>query len=112
MVVRAGFTTALAYDQTMELQISHRDGDRAGEFTIEHAGKRVALMNYTRDRQRVEILHTEVDPSLRGEGAGGKLVARVVEWARAKDLQIVPTCPFARAVFEKTPAYADVLSPR
>lgn len=96
----------------MELQISHHDSGPGGEFTIERDGKRVGRMNYTRDGQRVEILHTEVDASLRGEGAGGKLVARAVEWARAKELQIIPTCPFAKAVFAKTPDYRDVLSPR
>jgi predicted GNAT family acetyltransferase len=96
----------------MDLQITHSARDNAGEFTIERNGKRVGRLDYARDGLRVEILHTEVDPSLRGEGAGGKLVARAVEWARAEDLQIVPVCPYAKAVFAKTPDYGDVLSPR
>jgi len=53
--------------------------------------------------------HTDVDPILRGTGAGAKLVAAAVEWARAGHRHIMPLCPFARSVFEKTPAFAHVL---
>jgi predicted GNAT family acetyltransferase len=66
-------------------------------------------MNYARDGHRVDILHTEVDPSLRGSGAGARLVAAAVEWARVERHQIVPVCPFAKSIFARRPDYADVL---
>jgi predicted GNAT family acetyltransferase len=31
-----------------------------------------------------------------------------VEWARAENRRLLPLCPYARAVFDKTPEFADV----
>jgi predicted GNAT family acetyltransferase len=68
-------------------------------------------MTYTMaGEQRAIIDHTTVDDALRGTGAGKKLVEAAVLWARAERKKILPLCPFAKSVFDKTPAYADVLS--
>jgi len=33
-----------------------------------------------------------------------------VDWARAKNQRLLPLCPYARSVFDKTPEYRDVLA--
>ena len=73
-------------------------------------GERLAVMTYTVAGSRVIIDHTDVDDRLRGKGAGKQLVKSAVEWARADKVQLLPLCPFARSVFEKTPEYSDVLA--
>ena len=73
-------------------------------------GERLAVMSYTVAGSRVIIDHTDVDDRLRGKGAGKQLVKSAVEWARADKVQLLPLCPFARSVFEKTPEYSDVLA--
>ena len=35
-------------------------------------------------------------------------LAAAVESARKEGIKILPLCPFARSVFEKTPEFADV----
>ena len=67
-------------------------------------------MTYTVAGTRVIIDHTQVDDSLRGEGVGAKLVHAAVEWARAEHARLLPLCPYAKSVFDKTPDYADVLA--
>jgi predicted GNAT family acetyltransferase len=39
---------------------------------------------------------------------GGKLVAAAVAYAREHGVGILPLCPFAKSVFDRTPEYADV----
>jgi len=67
-------------------------------------------MTYTVAGTRVIIDHTQVDDSLRGQGVGGMLVRAAVDWARAENARLLPLCPYAKSVFDKTPAYEDVLA--
>ena len=53
--------------------------------------------------------HVEAEPPLRGTGAAGRLMADIVEHARAQKLVIVPRCPYARAWFARNPEAQDVL---
>lgn len=91
-------------------QITHERSDHRGAFVMERDGKRLAEMTYTVAGSRVIIDHTTVDDALRGTGAGRKLVEAAVQWARAENVKIIPLCPFAKSVFDKTPTYSDVLS--
>jgi len=72
-------------------------------------GERLAEMTYTVAGSRVIIDHTDVDDRLRGTAVGKQLVHAAVGWARAENAQLLPLCPFAKSVFDKTPDYADVL---
>lgn len=89
--------------------IEHETGEHRGAFFIRRDGKRLAEMTYTRSATVTIIDHTSVDDALRGTGAGRRLVAAAVEWARAEGIRLLPLCPFAKSVFDKTPSYADVL---
>ena len=92
-------------------EIQHQRAGHKGAFVIERDGKRLAEMTYTTaGAERVIIDHTTVDDALRGTGAGRKLVEAAVLWARAEHKKILPLCPFAKSVFDKTPGYADVLA--
>ena len=89
--------------------ISHERSGHRGAFVMERDCKRLAEMGYTMAGDKAIIDHTTVDDALRGTGAGKKLVEAAVQWARAENVKILPLCPFAKSVFDKTPAYADVL---
>lgn len=85
-----------------------RKGQR-GAFFIERDGTRLAEMTYSVGGAIAIIDHTDVDGALRGTGTGARLVEAAVAWARAERMQLMPLCPFAKSVFEKNPAYGDVL---
>jgi predicted GNAT family acetyltransferase len=93
----------------MEDILHERSGHR-GAFVIVRDGARLAEMTYIVAGTRVIIDHTQVDDALRGTGAGKKLVAAAVAWARAEKARLMPLCPFARSVFDKAPEYSDVLA--
>ena len=59
--------------------------------------------------QRIIIDHTQIDESLRGQNVGKQLLHQLVLFAREKQVKILPLCPFAKSVFERTSEYNDVL---
>ena len=92
------------------MDIGHEERGHRGAFVIERDGKRLAELTYTVAGSRVILDHTSVDDALRGTGAGKAMVQAAVEWARSGSRRLMPLCPFARSVFEKTPAFRDVLA--
>ncbi|HZM34812.1 MAG TPA: GNAT family N-acetyltransferase [Burkholderiales bacterium] len=90
--------------------VRHEEQGHRGAFVIERDARRLAEMTYTVAGSRVIIDHTTVDDALRGTGAGRELVKASVEWARANGRKLMPLCPFAKSVFDKTPEYRDVLA--
>jgi uncharacterized protein len=90
--------------------IQQKDDGKTGMFFIEHDDEIVAEMVYSwRGKDRIIIEHTGVDDGLKGKGAGKQLVAKSVEFAREKGIKIVPLCPFAKSVIDKTKEFQDVL---
>jgi uncharacterized protein len=90
--------------------IQHEHSGHRGAFFLERDGERLAQMTYTVAGSRVIIDHTDVDDRLRGTGTGRKLVEAAVEWARKENARLMPLCPYAKSVFDKTPEYQDVLA--
>lgn len=93
------------------MELKQHDTEKNGYFAYEENGKTIALMTYVYAGEHKFIIdHTEVREGGEGKGLGKKLVQAAVEFARSKGYQILPLCPFAKSVFEKTPDYADVLA--
>jgi uncharacterized protein len=55
-------------------------------------------------------LHTEVDDTLRGRGAGGRLVRAAVARASDDGLTFVPWCPYARRWLREHPDVAETVT--
>ena len=93
-----------------ELTVQHEDKGENGAFVISVEGKRVGEMTYKRkDAALVDINHTLVDESLRGQGAARKLLDAAVAWARESKTKVVATCTYTKAQFEKDESIRDVL---
>ena len=91
-----------------KLDIRHDSDERHGAFFIEREGRRVAELTYRMMGGDAMVDHTWVDPRLRGGGEAKSLVAAAVDWARQEHVKLVPACSYVRAVFDRTPEYADV----
>lgn len=61
------------------------------------------------DKETVDVNHTFVDTSLRGQGIAGKLMAELVKELESRRLKAVPTCSYAVGWFEKHPEYSHLL---
>lgn len=92
------------------MEILNQDNGKKGRLYIEENGKTLAEMNYLwSGSSRIIIDHTEVSEELSGKGIGKKMVEKLVEMAREKHIKIMPLCPFAKNVFDKTDSFKDVL---
>lgn len=90
--------------------VQHEGNDKKARFYIQEEGLRVAAMEYVYvGTDKFIIEHTEVNETYEGKGLGKLLVQAAVEYAREHKMKIIPLCPYANAVFKRTPEYADVL---
>lgn len=69
----------------------------------------MAEMVYVMAGQQMIIDHTDVDPSLKGQGIGKQLQAELVEYVRKHQIKVIPLCPFAKATFDRMVEWQDVL---
>lgn len=84
-------------DETSFYILSEDGKRRIAEITFVYTGDNLTIID-----------HTMVDDSLRGQKVGNKLVAAVVEKMRRENRKIIPLCPFAKSVFDKTREYDDI----
>ena len=89
----------------------HQDSSgRLGTFDLTIAGKKMGYLSYALDGKHGMIVDfVQVDPSVRGKGRAVELIRAAVDWARANDRKITPTCSYARAVMHRTAEFHDVL---
>lgn len=83
----------------------------ANQFEI-HPGASVALLKYAARGDTIDLIHTEVPAALEGTGLGAALARAALEYARAEELTVIPTCPFVRSYIGKHPEYAQLVATR
>ncbi len=92
------------------MEIQQTDRDSKGFFKAVEDGKEAGRMTYSKaGSTRIIIDHTEVNPEFNGKGVGKKMVMEAIKYARENNIKILPLCPFAKSVFDKTPEIRDVL---
>ncbi|MEO6522992.1 MAG: GNAT family N-acetyltransferase [Mucilaginibacter sp.] len=93
------------------MKIEREEKNHRGAFYVEQDKHWLAEMAYGITSDKMIIYHTEVSDALKGQHVGQELVKAGVEYARGHSFKIVPLCPFAKAIIDKTEAFQDVLDP-
>lgn len=92
------------------MEIKHDQTETKGVFFVGEKLKPLAEMTYSKaGAETIIIDHTQVSDELKGLGAGKQLVKAAVDYARAKNIKIIPLCTFAKSVFDKVQEFRDVL---
>ncbi|AEA45815.1 GNAT family N-acetyltransferase [Fluviicola taffensis] len=92
------------------IEVKQFDRESKGFFKATEEEVEAGRMTYSWvNNDRIIIDHTEVNPAFRGKSVGNLMVQAAVEFARKAGIKIIPLCPFAKSVFDKTPDYHDVL---
>lgn len=76
------------------------------------AGEVLAEITFvpTENPDVVNANHTYVSPALRGQGAAGKLLTRLVEEMKAEDKKIKATCSYVVKKFREEPETYDEIN--
>lgn len=91
----------------MEVQLFESQG--SGRAFIERDNRIPAEMTWISGGEDYIIIdHTRVDDSLRGTGAGRKMLDVLVIMAAERGQKIKPVCPFVVAMFRKHPEYSSI----
>jgi predicted GNAT family acetyltransferase len=70
----------------------------------------LAMLKYHYDREgRLNLDHTEVPPALQHQGVAGLLARTALDFARARNLTVVPVCPYVIAFLQKHPELESVV---
>lgn len=83
----------------------NRDAERF-ELAV---GDQVVFALYRRDGARLLIRHVEAPFNLRGTGAAGRLMAAIMQRARAEHVTVTPLCSYAAAWLRRHPEHADLV---
>jgi len=92
------------------MEIKQINADTKGFFKAEENGTEAGKMTYSwAGKNKFIIDHTEVNPQFTGRSVGKQIVMAAVSFARENNLKIIPLCPFAKSVFDRTSEIKDVL---
>lgn len=93
------------------MKIERTDDGKNGKFAIYIGNDEAGHMTYVwAGEDKFIIDHTQVEPAFSGQGIGRKLVMAGVEFARENGAKIIPLCPYAKSVFDRTEDIRDVLA--
>lgn len=80
-------------------------------YTIWQDGQTVGLADYRVTPHEVRFIHTEVDPTRRGQGLAGRLVEFALDDVHVRtDLRVVADCPFVATWIGEHAEYEDLLT--
>ena len=59
------------------------------------------VLEYAQKRERIALIHTEVNPAFEGRGIGSALVRFALDDARRRGLQVIATCPYVQSYLDR-----------
>jgi hypothetical protein len=93
-----------------EAAIEVRDNPDEDRYELFVDGVLAGVAEYRDRGGRRIFVHTEVDDAYAGRGLGNRLAKAALDDALARDLHVVPRCPFIRAWLARHPDYAARLT--
>lgn len=74
-------------------------------------GDAMAVCEYRREGDTLDLHHTFVPDALRGRGVAAILTEEALGYAKAAGLKVIPSCSYIEGYIRKNPAYAGLVAP-
>jgi len=92
------------------MEIKHRENAHKGSFYVEENNKLLAELSYSfAGADKLVLDQTTISAKSKVLNIGNRLVEAAVNYSKSKNIRIVPLCPFAKDLIEKTPEFREVL---
>lgn len=89
-----------------------REGQETGAFVLREGLRSLGRLDYHLAGSLLNIDYVVVEPALRGQRLGVRLVDAAVDWARETGRSVHPYCGYAARVLRSDARYQDVLVER
>ncbi|KGK85655.1 N-acetyltransferase [Pseudomonas stutzeri] len=92
-----------------QASVRHDAAQQRYELLVE--GQSLGVAEYSEQGARMVFTHTEVDPSLSGQGLGSVLAKGALDDARRRGKRVVPQCEFIARYIERHEEWQDLVDP-
>lgn len=86
-----------------------RKNEAENRYELHLDGERIGFIEYHRDVDVVELVHTVVDPAHGGKGYAGQLADFALADIRDTGLLVKPTCTYVRKHIDRNPEYGTLV---
>jgi len=94
------------------MSVEVRDNREQSRYEVWTDGQLAGFAQYRLDDGGITFFHTEIDPGYEGVGLGSRLARTALDDARARQLTVVPLCPFIADYIGRHPdEYLDMVVP-
>jgi uncharacterized protein len=90
-------------------EVSVRNNRAAGSYDAVHGDRVVGMIVYVRRGYRVIILHTIVEPGMRGQGIATALARAALDDLLANRSTLTNYCRFIAGFLDRHPDYVDLV---
>ena len=87
------------------------DDPERNRYEVVRNGRVLGFAAYQKTAELIVFTHTEVDPSVEGQGIGSALVQGALDHVRTLGLDVLPICPFVRSYLDHHPEFSDLVIP-
>jgi len=91
------------------LEVNHNEAENRFETWVDG---QLSKLDYSIHGNTIMMLHVGVYPDHRGHGVAGEITRVGLEYARTKNLRVIPMCSYVAAYIRKHPEYAELMKPR
>ncbi|MCC2592853.1 N-acetyltransferase [Tessaracoccus sp. OS52] len=91
-----------------ETELVKNEDDNRYEVHVD--GERIGFIDYVRDVDVIDLVHTEVEPAHGGKGYAQKLADYALADIRDTGLLVRPTCGFVAKHIDRNPEYGTLVA--
>jgi predicted GNAT family acetyltransferase len=84
------------------------DNKEAKRFEHHLEGK-IAFVDYILAKNKIFLTHTEVPQEFEGKGIASGMIKAVLQEVKARELTLVPMCPFVAAYIKRHPEWKELV---